>query len=181
MNWKDALSKDQRRYSKSGKRGFLKAFQNPGFRFCFWLRLASHFSIWNPIGLVSRIFFKLMQIRFGFQIPHIAKIGGGFYIGHFGNIVISEKAIIGENCNVAQGVTIGRINRGPRKGAPKIGDRVWVGPNSVLSGNITIGNNVLIAPLTFVNIDVPANCMVIGNPAKIIEGKNSVDYINYYS
>lgn len=102
-------------------------------------------------------------------------------MGHYGGIVISNEAVIGENCNIAQGVTIGRINKGPRKGAPKIRNQVWIGPNAVLAGNITIGDNVLIAPLSFVNMDVPANCMVIGNPAKIIEGKTSADYINFYN
>lgn len=175
------IDKDQVRYSKPGFSGFLKAFIHPSFRFLVWMRLASHFGKWHPVGLLSRIFFKLMQVRFGFQIPHIAKIGGGLFMGHYGGIVISNEAIIGENCNIAQGVTIGRINKGPRKGAPKIGDRVWIGPNAVLSGNITIGDNVLIAPLSFVNMDVPANCMVIGNPAQIVEGKTSSDYINSYN
>lgn len=101
-------------------------------------------------------------------------------MGHYGGIVISNEAVIGENCNIAQGVTIGRINKGPRKGAPKIGNRVWIGPNAVLSGNIIIGDNVLIAPLSFVNMDVPSNSVVIGNPAHIISGKTSEDYINFY-
>ncbi|MBN7817513.1 serine O-acetyltransferase [Algoriphagus pacificus] len=145
------------------------------------MRISSHYSKLHPIGLLSRLFFKWMQVKYGFQIPHITKISGGLFMGHFGGIVISNEAVIGENCNIAQGVTIGRINKGPRKGAPLVGNRVWIGPNAVLAGNIIIGDNVLIAPLTFVNIDVPDNCMVIGNPAKIIEGKSSEDYINFYN
>lgn len=176
MEYKKLILQDRKRYGKT----FSGAFRNPGFRFLVWLRLASHFGKWHPIGLLSRFFFKLMQVRFGFQIPHIAKIGGGLFMGHFGGIVISNEAIIGENCNISQGVTIGRINKGPRKGAPKIGNRVWIGPNAVLSGNITIGDDVLIAPLSFVNMDIPANCMVIGNPGQIIEGKNSEGYINLH-
>ncbi|MDP3200391.1 MAG: serine acetyltransferase [Algoriphagus sp.] len=175
MNFKKLIQLDRKRYGKT----FLIAFPNPSFRFLVWMRLAAHFSKWHPVGLLSRIFVKWMQVRFGLQIPHIAKIGGGLFMGHYGGIVISNEAVIGENCNIAQGVTIGRINKGPRKGAPKIGNRVWIGPNAVLSGNITIGDNVLIAPLTFVNMDVPANCMAIGNPAQIIEGKTSEDYINF--
>lgn len=175
MGLKQIIHQDQKRYGNT----FLKSLRNPSFRFLFWMRLAAQFSKWHPIGLVSRLFFKWMQVRFGLQIPHITKIGGGLFMGHYGGIVISNEAVIGENCNIAQGVTIGRINKGPRKGAPKIGNRVWIGPNAVLSGNITIGDNVLIAPLSFVNMDVPANCMAIGNPAQIIEGKTSEDYINF--
>ena len=177
MNFKEIIKLDKSRYGES----FLKAWSFPGFRFLFWIRLASNFSKVNPLGIFSRLMVKWMQVRFGFQIPHIAKIGGGLYLGHFGGIVIAHNAEIGDNCNIAQGVTIGRINKGVKKGAPKIGNQVWIGANSVIVGNISIGNNVLIAPLTFVNMNVPSNCMVIGNPAKIVEGKNSEDYINFYS
>lgn len=180
MNWKKAIIKDQSRYAKPGIAGFFKAYKNPGFRFFVLFRLINRFSKYHPVGLLLRLFYRLSQIRFGFQIAHYTKIGGGVFLPHFGGIVISSHASIGENCNIAQGVTIGRINSGPRKGAPKIGNQVWIGPNAVLSGEISIGDNVLIAPLTFVNIDVPANCMVIGNPAKIVEGKTSRDYINFH-
>lgn len=176
MEYKKLIQLDRKRYGKT----FFRAFRNPGFRFLVWMRLAGHFGKWHPIGMMARIFFKLLQVRFGFQIPHIAKISGGLFMGHYGGIVISNEAVIGENCNIAQGVTIGRINKGPRKGAPKIGNRVWIGPNAVLSGNIIIGDNVLIAPLSFVNMDVPSNSVVIGNPAHIISGKTSEDYINFY-
>lgn len=175
------VSQDQSGYAIKGRKGFFSALSNPCFRMIYWMRLASHYQKIHPIGFVARLLHKLTQVRLGIQIPHITQIGGGLFIGHFGGIVISNEAVIGENCNIAQGVTIGRINKGPRKGAPKIGNRVWIGPNAVLAGNITIGDNVLIAPLSFVNIDIPANCMVIGNPAKIIEGKTSEDYINRYS
>ena len=59
-------------------------------------------------------------------------------------------------------------NRGKRKGAPKICDNCWIGTNSVIVGNVRIGEDVMIAPLTFVNFDVPPHSVVIGNPAKII-------------
>jgi serine O-acetyltransferase len=76
--------------------------------------------------------------------------------------------VLGKNINIATGVTIGQENRGARKGAPTIADNVWIGTNAVVVGNINIGEDVLIAPLTFVNFDVPAHSIVIGNPAKII-------------
>jgi len=170
------LKADQTRYSKR----FFKAFSNPCFRVIFWVRLCQETSKWNPLGLFARIFSKWSQVRYGIQIPHVTQIGPGLFIGHFGGIVVSSEATIGANCNIAQGVTIGRINQGPRKGAPQIGDKVWIGPNAVIVGNVKIGNNALIAPLAFVNIDVPDNCMAIGNPAKIVEGKTSANYINSF-
>ena len=75
--------------------------------------------------------------------------------------------------NIATGVTIGQENRGKRKGCPTIGDRVWIGTNAVLVGNINIGSDVLIAPLSYVNFDVPDHSIVLGNPARIISRENA--------
>ncbi len=114
------------------------------------------------------------------QIPWSTKIGEGFYIGHCGRIIINSKAVLGKNINVATGVTIGQENRGKREGCPKIGNNVWIGTNSVVVGNISIGDDVLIAPLTFVNFSVPSHSIVIGNPAKIIYKEKATEhYINY--
>lgn len=113
------------------------------------------------------------------QIPIGTKVGKGFYIGHLGRVIISEKAVLGENVNIATGVTIGQTNRGAKKGAPVIGSRVWIGTNAVIVGGITIGDNVLIAPGAYVNNDVPENSIVIGNPAVIHNNIDATkDYIN---
>jgi serine O-acetyltransferase len=108
------------------------------------------------------------------------KIGPGFYIGHFGTIVINSQTIIGENCNIAHLTTIGQINKGYRKGTPIIGNHVWIGTGAVIVGKITVGNNVLIAPNAYVNRDVPDNSLVIGNPMEIISKEDATSgYINY--
>jgi len=125
--------------------------------------------------------FKLRKIseKTLIQIPASTKIGEGFYIGHTGRLIINEEAVLGKNINVATGVTIGQESRGKRKGCPTIGDNVWIGTNSVIVGNIKIGNDVLIAPLTFVNFDVPDHSVVIGNPARIISKENATEgYVN---
>lgn len=62
---------------------------------------------------------------------------------------------------------IGQTNRGARIGTPIIGDRVWIGINSAIVGNVTIGDDVLIAPNSFVNVDVPSHSVVFGNPCVI--------------
>lgn len=109
------------------------------------------------------------------QIPATTKIGEGFFIGHNGRVIINGDTIIGKNVNVATGVTIGAENRGSRKGCPTIGDRVWIGTNSVIVGKINIGEDVMIAPLTFVNFDVPPHSIVVGNPAKIVHKDNATE------
>jgi serine O-acetyltransferase len=132
----------------------------------------------NPLGLSARLWYKRLQVKYGFQIPFTARIGNGLFLGHFGNIVINQDVVLGENCNIAQGVTLGYVSRGPKQGCPTIGDRVWIGANAVVVGNITIGNDVMIAPLTFVNFDVADKCVVAGNPAKIINFTGSEGYVN---
>jgi serine O-acetyltransferase len=91
----------------------------------------------------------------------------GLIIGHAGTIVINGNATFRGNLFLTHGVTIGRDIRGKRKGTPKFGKNVCVRTNSTVVGNITIGDDVLIAPNTFVNFDVPSHSIVIGNPASI--------------
>lgn len=130
------------------------------------------------VKLINKIKLKKLSRITNIQIPDKTKIGDGFYIGHCGRIIINPNVIIGKNVNIATGVTIGQENRGKRKGCPKIGDYVWIGTNSVIVGNISIGNNVLIAPNSFVNFDVPDNSIVIGNPGRIKQSQEAtVNYI----
>lgn len=175
------ILKDFYRYGidKTGLSGLLKAYNIPGAIFMYFHRKSSKNKKYSVSGVFSRVILRHLSFKFGFQIPASVKIGEGFYIGHFGTIVISPQAVIGKNCNIAHGVTIGRISNGKRKGAPEIGNFVWMGTNSIIVGNIKIGNNVLIAPGAFVNTDVPDNSLVIGNPAQIIPKKNPTEgYIN---
>lgn len=153
-----------------------KGFRAQGFRYMFFRRLRDHYGRGSFVGWLSALFLKRYTYKFGFQIG--GSIGYGFYIGHFGTIVVSVNAVIGNNCNIAHNVTIGAA-RGTRAGAPKIGNDVWMGTGCVITGNITIGNNVMIAPNSFVNMDVPDHSLVMGNPAKIISKENPTAlYIN---
>lgn len=170
------IKSDLSRYGYSGTKGFIKAFFIPGFRYTLLIRLIQNGNILNPI---YKFFWRFYSRWYGIQIQYNTMIGEGFYIGHFGNIIINGDTKIGKNCNIAQGVTIGKTNRGVMKGAPKIGNEVWIGANAVIVGNIIIGNNVLIAPNSFVNFNVPDNSIVFGNPAIVKSSlKATENYIN---
>ena len=168
------------RYGKSrDATGFIKALRFPGFRYTYLFRKAAKYGNRSIRGSIYELLMRRYGYKYGFQIPSSTSIGEGFYIGHFGTVVINGNTKIGKNCNVAHGVTIGRTNRGSRKGYPTLGNRVWIGTGSVIVGNVRIGNNVLIAPNSFVNVDVPDNSLVIGNPASILQKTNPTDgYIN---
>lgn len=154
-------------------------FTHPSLQYLCALRKAHFYRYKNTaLYLFYRCKLYRLSLRLGYQIGVNAQIGGGLYLGHRGTIVINGETVIGEMVNISHGVTIGQENRGKRKGAPHIGNKVWIGANAVLVGNITIGDNVLIAPNTFVNFNVPDNSIVLGNPGKIIECQCATqDYI----
>ncbi len=177
----DVTKKDLYRYGGlTGISGLLKGLKKPGFRYTYLLRKMETAGRYSPAYIFYSLFKRHYSYKYGFQIPAGTLIGAGFFLGHFGNVVINGDATIGRNCNIAHGVTIGQSNRGARKGVPSIGNNVWIGANAVIVGKITIGNNVLIAPLTYVNTDIPENSIVIGNPCKIIGKENATGgYINF--
>ena len=143
-------------------------------RFLWVLRKTQRSS--NPIW---RLMLQHMRERYGLEISRSSDIGPGLYLGHAYNITVNPAAIIGSNCNLHKGVTIGQENRGKRKGAPVIGDCVWIGVNATLVGRISVGNDVLIAPGAYVNCDVPSHSIVLGNPCRVISRDNATGgYIN---
>lgn len=128
--------------------------------------------------LFYRALYKRQSEKHGIEIPWTTSIGKGLYLGHAYNITVNPAAVIGCNCNLHRGVLIGQANRGSKKGAPVIGDRVWIGVNAAVVGGITIGDDVLIAPNAYVNCNVPSHSVVFGNPCVIKAAENaSASYI----
>jgi len=111
---------------------------------------------------------KIIEITTGISIPASVKIGKGFYIGHFGGIIVNPHAVIGENFSISPGVIIGTRALG-RTGAARIGDNVYVGVGAKILGDITIGNNVRIGANSVVIKDVPDDATVVGIPGYIIK------------
>lgn len=139
-----------------------------------WFRRAS-----KKPSRINRWIYRIISFPYKAEIHPNPNIGPGLYIGHPFCITINPQVKIGKNCNIHKGVTIGQENRGPRKGAPTIGDNVWIGVNAVIVGKITIGSNVLIAPNSFINQDIPSNSIAFGNPCTIKPHPNPTDaYIN---
>ncbi|MFA7616143.1 MAG: serine acetyltransferase [Weeksellaceae bacterium] len=169
-------------YRKTGKYSTIFYWNvcfDPGLKFLYWLRKAQKTSAKSPIGIFNRLMLRRYQIKFGFQISAKTQIGGGLYLGHWGTVVVNPKAKIGKNCNLAHGVTIGQTNRGEKTGVPEIGDDVWIGANAVIVGGIKIGNNVLIAPNTYVNQDVESDSIAVGNPMTVIKNEKATEgYLN---
>ena len=162
------ISADKSRY---GYGNFFKCFfLVPGFRFTVYLRISKYLESKNKIlYFLAKIYLRQMSYKYGIDMYSSTIIGKGFYIGHFGGIVINGGVIFGDNVNISQGVTIGKINEGRLKGNPTIGNNVWIGANSVVVGGIKIGSHVSIAPCSFVNFDVPDYSLVMGSPGVIVK------------
>ena len=179
------LRADLYRYRGSvSKRALRDAWlREPGFRFTWYLRKVAFYQTRKRgLGIFGYVYHRILlnhyRFRYGFDISPTTSIGPGFYLGHFGSVVISPFAILGANVNVAKGATIGATSRGARKGAPVLEDRVWVGVNATVVGRITIGREALIAPGAYVNFDVPSGAVVLGNPGKIVSMNGSRGYVN---
>lgn len=123
------------------------------------------------------VFQKLVEILSGISIPFTAQIGKGLYIGHFGGIIIGGEIVMGDFCNLSQGVTIGQAGRGGKQLSPIIGNRVYIGPGAKVFGGIRIGNDVAIGANAVVSDDVPDNGVVVGVPGKIISYTSSKDFV----
>lgn len=133
---------------------------------------ASRGSIWSRWYMHKLIKFSE---RTGIMLYENMNIPKGLIVGHPGPVIINGNATFDGNLFLTHGVTIGRDIRGKRAGAPHFGKNVCIRCNSTVVGGITIGDDVLIAPNTFVNFDVPAHSIVIGNPASVHYRDNATE------
>jgi len=131
------------------------------------------------VGHLARLVLRHYFLKYGISVPWRTKVGAGFYIGHFGQIVVHDQAVIGTNCNISQGVTLGQANRGPRKGYPVVGDCVYLGPGAKLVGSVRVGNNVAVGANCVVTKDVPDNAVVVGVPGRVVSYEGSKGYVNW--
>ena len=122
---------------------------------------------------------KLVEIVTGISIPAQCEIGDGLYIGHYGSIILAPEARIGHNVSLAQNVTIGVAGGGDDRGAPTIGNRVFIGAHSVIVGRITVGDDAVICAGSVVMRPVPARAVVMGNPARVVSYEGSFEYVFY--
>jgi serine O-acetyltransferase len=133
----------------------------------------------GPLRAAALLAQKLMEIVTGICIPTQCEIGEALYIGHYGGIILPRHGRIGHNCSFAQNSTIGVAGTGENRGAPVIGNRVFVGAHSVVVGKITIGEDAMICAGSIVTRSVPPRAVVMGNPARVVSYDGSFDHVCY--
>ncbi len=112
------------------------------------------------------LLFRVVETLTGISLPKSCTIGQGLRIWHFGNVFLNANAVLGKNCTLRQGVTIG--NREDGGGSPILGDNVELGAYAQLLGDIRIGNNCKIGAMALVLTDIPPGSTAVGQPARIV-------------
>ncbi|EET0576075.1 serine acetyltransferase, partial [Escherichia coli] len=125
--------------------------------------------LWFLTGLTRLV----INIITGIDIPYSANIGGGFKICHFGTIFISSKVVIGDNCTIHQGVTIGKGGHNTETDEPVIGNDVFIGANATVIGAITIGSRVRIGSNVCCYKSINDDMTVVANRIRVIKHENS--------
>lgn len=121
--------------------------------------------------VLYQIFFLLpLKLLTGIEIYPETRIDSGFYIEHYGGIFIAPSAVIGRNCTIFQGVTVGADLGGQKAGS--IGNNVIIGAGAKIIGDIVVGNNVVIGANAVVLKDVEENVVVAGVPAVVIRRRD---------
>lgn len=145
-------------------------FSSRTFRWQVAFRLCNGSGIAKLFGL---FLWKFNSSKSRIQIPRETKVGYGLYIGHGGYIVVNPTAVIGNNCNLSQFITIGSNHHT----AAVVGDNVYIGPNVCLVENVKIGNNTTIGAGSVVTKDIPENATAAGNYAKVLHYNNPGQFI----
>jgi serine O-acetyltransferase len=147
-----------------GARPLVRGLLSQGFQALLVYRIFRWFHERGiPTQPIRFIFERLIEITTGISIPVEATIGKGLRIHHFGGIIIHPEVVVGEDCTLYHGVTLGDL--GVRGGAPRIGNRVVIGAGAKVIGAIEIGDDSRIGANAVVVKPIPAGHIAIGIPA----------------
>jgi len=150
-------------------------YERDPFRQGLWVMVVYRFGRWRygvrpawlrkPLSLVYKLMRAAAHILTGIDLPCEARVGRRVRIDHFGGIIVSGDAVIGDDVVIRNGVTIG-LKRTNERGAPVLGNRVDIGAGAKILGAIRIGDDAVIGANAVVVHDVPAGVTVVGIPAR---------------
>lgn len=148
---------------------------------CF--RLVQVFNRYTALKIIFILYLIWYRVTIewflGVELPRKLTAGKGLIIYHGQALVVNQGVVFGENCVLRNSVTVGhkKLPNGTFSRCPRIGNNVDIGANVCIIGDITVGNNVIIGAGSVVTKDVPDNCTVVGNPARILEKKDDTVHL----
>lgn len=118
--------------------------------------------------LTARAISQGVKLLTGIEIHPGASLGKGVFIDHGAGVVIGETAVVGDNCTIYQGVTLGGTGKHTGKRHPTLGENVMVGAGAKILGPVTIGDRAKIAAGAIVLSEIPPDSTAVGIPAKVV-------------
>jgi serine O-acetyltransferase len=154
---------------------------NRTFRPVLTLRLCQ-WSSGKFLRLLARLLHRLAQGKLGIDMPSGVRAGPGLILVHGWGIVVNKDAQIGSNVTLFNGAVLGRKDTissdGRKTEYPVIGNDVWIGPHAIVIGGVRVGDGAIIGAGSVVTKDVPARCIVAGNPARLLRSDVLPDVMN---
>lgn len=138
-----------------------------GLHAVIWYRM-SHWFYKHRFHFFARWFSQMGRFFTAIEIHPGAEIGKGLFIDHGSGVVIGETTIIGDDCTIYQGVTLGGTGKDKGKRHPTLGNNVLVGSGAKILGPFKVGDNARIAANAVVLDEVPDNSTAVGVPARIV-------------
>jgi len=146
----------------------MEVFLYPSFKVMLSYRRA-HKQYLKGHYFLARLISQHAVRRTGIEIHPGATIGKGLFIDHGNGVIIGETTIIGDNCTLYQGVTLGGTGKEQGKRHPTLGNNVMVSAGAKVLGSFTIGDNSKIGAGSVVLEEVPANSTVVGVPGRVVK------------
>lgn len=142
-------------------------FLYPGVHALLWYRVA-HFLWKMRLHFLARLIAQITRFFTHIEIHPAAKIGKGLFIDHGCGVVIGETTIIGDNCTLYQGCTLGGTGKDVGKRHPTLCNNVLIGAGAKVLGPCVLGDNVKVAANAVVLNDIPENSTAVGVPARVV-------------
>ena len=165
--WREDLSAHQGDWTRPGFRSVAV------HRFGQWRMGIRPKLLRAPFSLIYRVLFRRCRNIYGIELPYSVHLGRRVIIEHQAGIVVHGSAVIGDDCILRQGVTIGNNGLNHPQDAPVIGKRVNIGAGAKILGPVCIGDDAVIGANAVVLHDVPAGTTVVGIPARPIDQRQS--------
>lgn len=143
------------------------------YRFGVWRMGVEPKPLRAPLSVLYRALYRTVRNVYGIELPYSAKIGRRVIFEHQHGIVVHGETVIGDDCIIRQGVTLGIRSMDRLTEAPVLGKGVNVGAGAVIIGAVHVGDGAAIGANAVVLKDVPAGALAIGVPAKLTPRSNN--------